>query len=169
MVKSFVAAESDSEDVEDVTAKPAKNQGTAAALDALHGEAIKGEQAGQQEQQQQADKQEKQQTDTIEADLQNALAMAAGLAEPALWWLTPKEFEQQWGKAVQKNIAENGAEIMRRNGVSMGGLMKTYGPYIGLGGALLPSTLATVAAYKREKAKLLTSNGGSDGASTQAG
>lgn len=152
-------------DVTDVTAKPVPDP-----LAGLAAEAEGIEQQGVQEAGKAAEKQEKQQVDTLAADLGDALKMAATLAEPALWWLTPEQFDALWGKSVQKAVAESGAEIMRRHGLSMGDLMSKYGPYIGLAGALGPSTLATVAAFKREKQRLIEQQqGGGDGASVKAG
>lgn len=156
-------------DVQDVTEKPASGQSdTLAGLDALEREAASSEQQGRAEAQQQAAKQERQQADTLQDDLADALSMAATVAAPAMWWLTPEQFDQLWGAKVQKAIAASGAEIMRRHGLSLGDLMSQYGPYIGLAGALGPSTLATVAAFKRKKLEL-RQQGGGDGASSQAG
>ena len=140
-------------DVEDVTAKPQGD--TVAGLDALQREALGAEQQGDTETAQRAEKQEKQEIDTIAADLADTLAMMATVAGPGMWWLSPEQFEKLWGKSVQKAIAESGAEIMRRHGLSMGGLMSQYGPYIALAGALGPSALATVSQYKQAKAKQL--------------
>lgn len=157
-------------DVQDVTAKPASGQpDMMAGLDALGREAASSEQQGQAEQAQQDAKQAQQQTDTLASDLADALGMAAVVAQPAMWWLTPEQFEQLWGKKVQAGIADNGAEIMRRHGLSIGDVLSKYGPYIGLAGALGPSALATVAAFKRKKMELLQQQGGADGASSQAG
>ena len=152
MVKRI--AMGDGGDVQDVTDKtPIANE--VPGLDALAREAESAEHQGAAETQQAQDKQQKQEADTLAADLADTLAMVATVAGPGMWWLTPDEFERLWGKSVQKGIAASGAEIMRRHGLSMGGLMTQYGPYIALAGALGPSALATVHAYKREKAKQL--------------
>lgn len=136
------------QDISDVTAKT-----PAASLDSLMREAEAGEQAEQGERQAQADKEDRREADTLADDLADTLAMLATVAGPGMWWLTPEEFEKLWGKKVQAGIAASGAEIMRRHGLSMGGLMTQYGPYIALAGALGPSALATVNAYKREKSR----------------
>ena len=163
MVKR-IGQSSNGPDVSDVTEKP---QGDPlAGLEALQREALGAEQQGDAENAQKAEKSEKQEIDTIAADLADTLAMMATVAGPGMWWLTPEQFDKLWGKSVQKAIAESGAEIMRRHGLSMGGLMSQYGPYIALAGALGPSALATVSAYKQAKAKQL---GGSDGSANQAG
>lgn len=139
-------------EIEDVTAKePSQVEG----LDSLLREAEQGEQQGQQASQDAEAKQEQRETDTLTDDLADTLAMVATVAGPGMWWLSPEEFEKLWGKKVQAGIAASGAEIMRRHGLSMGGLMTQYGPYIALAGALGPSALATVHAYKREKARQL--------------
>ena len=145
--------ESDAEAVTDVQPKNP-------ALDALLQEANDAEQQ-EHGQRQEAEKGEQQrEADTIEADLRDTLAMLATVAGPGMWWLTESEFDKLWGPKVQAGIASSGAEIMRRHGLSLGGLMSQYGPYIALGGALGPSALATVNAYKREKAKQITASSG---------
>lgn len=150
--------------VQDVTAKPAP--GAPAPVDGLDDLARQAEglekqatQAGQA----QAEKQAKQETDTLAHDLADALGMAAAVGGPMIWWLTPEQFEQLWGDKVRKNIADAGAEIMRRHGLSMGDVMSKYGPYIGLAGALGPSVIATAVALKRKRQELITEQGASDG------
>lgn len=86
--------------------------------------------------------------DNLEEDLFSVLKMAQGAARPGVWWLSPDQFEGLWGDHTLKNIAAPGADIMRRNGWSVAGLMGKYGPYIALLGAVAPPTIATVAAYK---------------------
>lgn len=154
-------------DVQDVTAKPSPAApGVApevvAGLDGLLSEAGAAEKQGRAQEQQAAEKQEQQQVDTLEADLIDALNMAAAPARPAMWWLTEEQFEQLWGAKVRKGIAESGAIIMRRHGLSLGGLMNQYGPYVGLVAALGPSLAGTVAIYKAEKQRQLqgAANGG---------
>lgn len=155
-------------DVSDVVAKPA----TVPAADPIAGlekEAAALEGAAVQDGQAAADKQERQAVDTLQKDLADALAMAAAVAQPALWWLTPEQFAALWGKQVQAAIAVSGAELMRRHGLTMGDVMSKYGPYIGLAGALGPSTLATVAAFKREKQRQIEQQRAANGASNPAG
>jgi hypothetical protein len=86
--------------------------------------------------------------DNLEEDLFSVLKMAQAAAQPGMWWLSPEQFQGLWGDHTLKNIAGPGAEIMRRNGWSVAGLMGKYGPYIALLGAVAPPTMATVAAYK---------------------
>lgn len=155
---------SKSSDVSDVEEKPAAS---GPGLDDLLREAQSDEQQGQQESQQQQAKQEKSEADTLAADLADVLEMAATVAGPGMWWLSPEDFERLWGKKVRAAIAGSGAEIMRRNGWTLGGVMSQYGPYIALAGTLGPSALATVHAYKREKARQLAPvQGGSDGSTS---
>lgn len=156
-------------DVQDVQPKTKPDANAAAGLDALQKEAEGIERQGQQEQHQAEKKQAQQQTDTLAHDLGDALGMAAAVAQPAMWWLTPEQFDQLWGKRVQGAIAESGAEIMRRHGLSMGDVMSKYGPYLGLAGALGPSVLATASAFKRKKQERLQQQGGGDVAGSQAG
>lgn len=122
-------------------------------LDGLLREAEQADSQGQTDRQQASDKQERQEVDTLAADLSDTLAMLATVAGPGMWWLSPDEFERLWGKKVQAGIANSGAEIMRRHGLSLGDLMTKYGPYIALAGAVGPSALVTMQAYKRAKAK----------------
>lgn len=86
--------------------------------------------------------------DNLEADLFSVLKMAQGAARPMVWWLEPGHFDGLWGDGTLKNIATPAAEIMRRNGWSVAGMMGKYGPYIALLGAVAPPTIATVQAYK---------------------
>lgn len=158
MVKKIGPSAIGPDDVTDVTAKP----DPLAGLDSLEREALGAEQAGQAEQKRKFDKEAQQETDTMADDLADALGMAASVARPAMWWLDDSQFEQLWGRAVRKGIAENGAEIMRRHGLSMGDMLSKYGPYIGLAGALGPSALATVAAYKHKKREMIAAQGGGD-------
>lgn len=133
-------------DVQDV-----EDKGEGANLDALMAEAGINEQAGQAEQRQAQEKIEQREADTLAADLADTLRVVAAILQPAIWWLSPAEFAALWGEQVQASIAGSGAEIMRRHGLTMGDVMSQYGPYIALGGALAPSTLATVRAYKNVK------------------
>lgn len=87
-------------------------------------------------------------TDTLEADLQDVLRMAAEFAEPMAWFLTPERFAQLWGPARLKAIAGPGAEIMRRNGWTIVGLMGKWAPYMALGAAIGPPAVATLQAYR---------------------
>lgn len=86
--------------------------------------------------------------DGLEDDLFAALKMAQAVARGGVWWLTPEEFDHLWGDATLKGIAGPGAEIMRRHGWDVAGLMSKYGPYIALAGAVAPPAIATVQAYK---------------------
>lgn len=141
-------------DVTYVQEKPAASD-SLDVLAALEREAAGNQQAQAAEQQQSQAKAEQQQADTLAADLLAALNMAAAVAEPGMWWLTPEKFGQLWGVPVRQQIAASGAEVMRRHGLSIGGLMAQYGPYIALAGALGPSVLGTMALYKAEKARLI--------------
>jgi hypothetical protein len=142
------------ENVTDVTAKPAAPD-YLAGLDDLAGQADSQDAQATTDAQAAQHKRDKTEADTMAADLASALGMAASVAQPAMWWLTPEQFEQYWGEGVRAGIAASGAEIMRRHGLSMGDLFTQYGPYIALAGALGPSALATMAAYKRETAKAI--------------
>lgn len=86
--------------------------------------------------------------DGLEADLLSALQMAQGLARGGIWWLTPGEFENLWGDHTLKAIAGPGAEIMRRHGFTVAGVMGKYGPYLALAAAVAPPAIATTQAYK---------------------
>lgn len=86
--------------------------------------------------------------DGLEDDLFDALKMAQSIARGGVWWLTAEEFERLWGDSTLHGIARPGAEIMRRHGLDVAGLMSKWGPYIGLAAALAPPAIATVQAYK---------------------
>lgn len=87
-------------------------------------------------------------SDGLEDDLLSALKMAQAVARGGVWWLTPDEFERLWGDQTLRGIAGPGAEIMRRHGWDVAGLMSRYGPYIALAGAIAPPAIATGQAYK---------------------
>lgn len=153
-------------DVTDVTAKPAAT--TVDPLAGLADEAAKLEGAAVAEGAAADRKQEQQEVDTLQKDLADTLAIVATMVQPALWWLSSEQFAALWGKQVQANIAAPGAEIMRRHGLGMGDLMTKYGPYVALAGALGPSAMATVHAFKQEKQRQIAmqQQGAADGAST---
>ena len=125
-----------------------------AGLDALHSEALAAENVSQAANDAAVEKADKKAVDTMTDDLADVLAMVATVAKPGMWWLEADEFERLWGKPVQTGIAANGAEIMRRHGLTMGDVMHQWGPYIGLAMAIGPSALATVQTYKRKTAEL---------------
>lgn len=152
-------------EISDATVKSEITNG----LDDLLEQAQANENAGQAEDKKAAEKIERQEVDTLQKDLSDTLDMLASMAEPALYFLSPEQFEQYWGKRVRVAIAGSGAEIMRRHGLSMGDMMNQYGPYIALAGALVPSALATVAAYKSEKKKQIASSSGGNDGSNQTG
>lgn len=125
-----------------------------AGLEALHSEALEAETSGQAANDAAIEKAEKKAVDTMADDLADVLAMVATVAKPGMWWLEADEFDKLWGKPVQAGIATNGAEIMRRHGLTMGDVLHQWGPYIGLAMAIGPSALATVQTYKRKTAEL---------------
>lgn len=125
-----------------------------AGLEALHNEALEAESSGQAANDDAVEKAEKKAVDTMADDLADVLAMVATVAKPGMWWLESDEFEKLWGKPVQAGIATNGAEIMRRHGLTMGDVLHQWGPYIGLAMAIGPSALVTVQTYKRKTHEL---------------
>lgn len=93
------------------------------------------------------------QADTLEQDLFDVLKMAQAMVQPGVYWLTPERFAQLWGDHTLRGIAAPGAEIMRRQGWTVAGLMGKWGPYLALAAAVAPPTLATVQAYKLHQAQ----------------
>lgn len=88
---------------------------------------------------------------TSAADLEAALKMLQVMAAPAFTdW---PAYGQVWGPDTIKAIAENGGAIMDRHGLSMGEVMSTWGPYIGLVLAVAPPSFATLAHLKQRKAR----------------
>lgn len=86
------------------------------------------------------------------AELLGALQLARLPAAQAFaWW---PQFGEVWGDQTLTGIAESGGAIMDRHGWSMGEVMSTWGPYIGLAGTLGPAILVTVQAVKVQKAAL---------------
>lgn len=149
MMVKFVNVNDQKSSVEDVESKPAKQNNS--ALDDLEKKALENEQSGANNEAKAEQKQEQNELDTLAADVLSALNMAAAPAQPAMWWLSESQFEKLWGLDVRKGIATPAAEVMRRHGLSVGGLLGQYAPYIALLTAVAPSMAATVNMYKQAK------------------
>jgi len=84
-------------------------------------------------------------------ELLSALTMARMIVSPGFgWW---PEFGQVWGDGTLRGIADAGAEVMQRHGVTMGEMWSQWGPYIALAGATLPPSLVTYQAITERKAE----------------
>ena len=87
-------------------------------------------------------------------ELREALGLVRTIAAPGFsdW---PAFGREVWTDVHLSAIADNGAAIMDRHGWTMGDMWSTWGPYIGLAGALARPGLATFAHLKQRKALAL--------------
>ena len=84
------------------------------------------------------------------AELRDALGLARMMVAPMFaWW---PDFGTCWSDAQLQTIASSGAAVMQRHGLSMGEVMTKWGPYVALGVATLPPSIATVQAVKARNA-----------------
>lgn len=85
-------------------------------------------------------------------ELREALDLARTIGKAAFsdW---PAYGVSVWSDPQLAAIAQHGGAIMDRNGWTMGELWSTWGPYIGLLGALAPPSLATYAHIKQQRAE----------------
>jgi hypothetical protein len=122
----------------------------------LQAAALEG--AGQAQQQQRAQQQQEQQQQQDQATIENmagelrqALGMLRLMAAPAFaWW---PHFGECWSDRQLDAIAQAGAAVMQRQGLTMGDLFAQWGPYIALVTATAPPAIATYAAIKHRKAQ----------------
>lgn len=84
--------------------------------------------------------------DTTDAELLAALTMARVMVAPMFdWW---PDFGRVWSDQALQRIAGAGAEVMRRHGLTMAGVMGQWGPYIGLAVATAPPAFVTYKAIQ---------------------
>lgn len=137
------------------TPAPAPEAGGLADLE-LQAQALEGAGQAQQQRAQQAqqEQQQHQEAATIEAmagELRQALGMLRMMAAPAFaWW---PEFRQCWSDSQLDAIAQAGAAVMQRHGLTMGDLFAQWGPYFALVTATAPPALATYAAIRQRRAQ----------------
>lgn len=82
-------------------------------------------------------------------ELRAALEMARLVVAPAFrWW---PDFGAVWSDGTLRGIADAGAAVMERHGVTMGEVWSQWGPYIALAGATLPPSLVTYQAMAERK------------------
>ena len=87
---------------------------------------------------------------TTADDLRQTLDLLRVMAKPVfLDW--PEYGVEVWNDAHLQAIATHGGAVMDRHGWSMGELWQTWGPYVGLFGALAPPSLATWQHLKLKK------------------
>ncbi|RZS56716.1 hypothetical protein [Sphaerotilus mobilis] len=85
------------------------------------------------------------------AELLGVLELLRMMAGPAMtWW---PDFGQVWSDAQIRQIAQAGGAVIDRHGWAVGGLMSTWGPYLGLAAATLPPAAATYAAMRQHRAE----------------
>lgn len=139
---------SNPENVSDVVEK---NSGV--SLEDLARQADQNEASGEAESAKVEAQSVRQETHSLAGEIEDALDMAAPFAEAGMWWLKPEQFKALWGKETRKKIAAAAAAVMLKHGWSLGAVLEKYAPYIALGMAIAPSTVATVQLYKQAKAE----------------
>lgn len=144
MIKKNLAID---DGVSDVTEK---NSGV--SLEDLARQAEQNEASGEAESAKVEAQSVRQETHSLAGEIEDALDMAAPFAEASMWWLKPEQFKALWGKETRKKIAAAAAVVMLKHGWSLGAVLEKYAPYIALGMAIAPSTVATVQLYKQAKA-----------------
>jgi hypothetical protein len=83
-------------------------------------------------------------------ELFEALAMLRDMAAPTVaWW---REYRTVWSDRALRAIAESGAVVMQRHGLTLGEVWTHLGPYIALVAAALPPSLATWQAIRNRDA-----------------
>lgn len=139
--------------MKDATPAPAPEAGSLADLE-LQAQALEGAGQAQQEraQQAQAEQQQSQEQAAVEliaGELRQALGMLRMMAAPAFeWW---QQFGKCWSDRQLDAIAQAGAAVMQRHGLTMGDLSAQWGPYIALAMATAPPALATYAAIRNRR------------------
>ena len=143
-------------DVSDVVDKAAPAAAVApdviAGLDAILGEIGADEKTAEQAASKAGAKVEQQQLDTLEDEVMELLDVIAVPAKALAWFLQPEQFQQLWGPATRKAMAEPLAAIARRHGWSLKDTLSEYGPYVALALAVGPPAVVTARAYKQGKA-----------------
>lgn len=87
--------------------------------------------------------------DNTAEELLSALTLARlMLAQAFAWW---PEFPHVWSDAALRGIAEGGAAVMQKHGLTMGGVLSEWGPYLALIGATAPPAFATYQAMQDRK------------------
>lgn len=85
--------------------------------------------------------------DTLEPDLLQSLMLArivsVKLIESKRGPRVAQDVAAVWDDATLAHIAAQGAEVMRRHGWTMGGVMEKWGPYIGLAMATMGPAVQT--------------------------
>lgn len=158
MVKKILAI---GDSVGDVVEKP-----SGISLEDLALQAEKNDTAGQAETERAEAKSAVQETNTLAAEIEDALNMAAPFAEAGMWWLTAEKFKQLWGAETRKKIAAAAAAVMLKHGWNLSTVLEKYAPYIALGMAFAPPVMATVQAYKQATAKPAPGQGAQNAATT---
>lgn len=82
-------------------------------------------------------------------ELYSSLAMARAMVAPMMaWW---PDFGQVWGDGTLRGIAQAGADVMARHGLTVGQLMGQWGPYLMLVMAAAPPSFVTYQAIQQRK------------------
>lgn len=129
--------------------KPDTGPADFAGLDQLAHQAAAIEHGATADQARADQRQADEQASTAAAELLGALQLARVIVSPAFaWW---PDFARTWSDPQLQAIAQAGADVMTRQGWTMGEVMATWGPYIALAGATLPPSLVTYQAIRERR------------------
>lgn len=118
------------------------------SLKALQAEAHKLETAPQVKAEQAEQQQVEQATENTATELLTVLTIVRTMAVNVMQPHHSEKFQTIWTDAVLKNASDAGAQVMELHGLTMGGVMGKYAPYIALAAAVAPPTIATVQLLK---------------------
>jgi hypothetical protein len=94
-------------------------------------------------------------------ELHSTLVMVRSMLGPMMaWW---PEFDRVWSESTLRSIAQAGAMVMERQGLTMGQLLGQWGPYLALIGATAPPAVVTYQAVKQRQREAAQKGGYSDG------
>lgn len=88
---------------------------------------------------------------SAEAELLEVLKSARDMGAAVLdWW---PQYQATWSDQKLAAIAQAGAQIMARHGLTLGELFTAWGPYLALAVATIPPSLVTYAAIRQHNAE----------------
>lgn len=88
---------------------------------------------------------------TAADELHSALVMARAMIGPAMsWW---PDFGAVWSDQTMRGIANAGAMVMERHGLTVGQLLGQWGPYLALVGAVAPPSFVTYQVIQQRRSE----------------
>lgn len=159
----IIKAPGASEPATDAAIKPQAGADGGESLEALGAEAVAldgAPTAASQAQEVRAQEQAAEVLQSNEAELFAALDLARAMALPILPADKAEKLRTIWSDERLKVAAAAGAAVLGKHGLSMGGILGDYGPYIALLAALAPPVLETRAVLMLPAPKPAEGEGG---------